>query len=220
MILRKAYLFFILLFLADSFRATNDTCLVITEAQWNDVSKDKDYTEIYIEDKAKEPEKNKTKPDFKMPSSDIGGLKYVFYFLVGGAIIFLIIKIVQNMNASPAIDIDKGRVYTLSEVEEKILEIDLDEILNKALTEGDFRLALRINFLIIIKALSLSGKIIWAKEKTNGEYGNEIKSQDLALKFKEIVVPFETIWYGEHDITESQYNRLKPSYEAFKKALT
>ncbi|MBI3519403.1 MAG: hypothetical protein HY062_08620 [Bacteroidetes bacterium] len=154
-----------------------------------------------------------------MPTMDLGGFKYVFYILVAGAILFLVVKILQNINASPAIDIDKGRVYTLSEVEEKILEIDLDKIFNEALLAGDYRLALRINFLIIIKILTLSGKISWTKEKTNWEYYHEIKDHVIALKFKEIVEPFETIWYGEHAINENQFNRLLPSYESFKKQL-
>jgi hypothetical protein len=206
-------------FLTSSSQATSDSSLVITESQWNEVSKGKNYTETYKEDDAKEPEKNKLKSDFKMPSTNFGGLKYVFYFLVGGAILFLVIKILQNINASPNIDIDAGRVYSLSEVEDKILEIDLDKILNDALAVGDYRLALRVNFLIIIKALSLSGKIIWTKEKTNWEYYHEIKDHALALNFKEIVEPFETIWYGEHELNESQFNRLKPSYDTFKNKL-
>ncbi len=219
MTLRKIYYFFMLLFLASSIPATNDSCLTVTEKEWNKVSKGKDYTETYKEDETKEKEKDKPKSDFKMPSADLGGFKYVFYLLVAGAILFLVVKIIQNINASPSIDIDKGRVYTLSEVEDKILEIDLDKILNDALAAGDYRLALRIHFLIIIKALSLSGKITWTKEKTNWEYYHEIKDQALALKFKDIVEPFETIWYGEHELTESQYNRLKPSYESFKNKL-
>lgn len=205
--------------LVGCFAATNDSCLKINEAQWDNISKGKSYTETFVED---EPEKSeeKSKTDFKMPSADLGAFKYVFYILVAGAILFLVVKILQNINSSPSIDIDKGRVFTLAEVEDKILEIDLEAILNDAIAAGDYRLALRINFLIIVKALSLSGKITWTKEKTNWEYYHEIKDKVLALSFKEIVEPFETIWYGEHELTESQFNRLKPSYDTFKNKLT
>jgi hypothetical protein len=101
-----------------------------------------------------------------------------------------------------------------------MLEIDLDKILNDALLAGDHRLALRINFLIIIKTLSLRGKIIWAKEKTNWEYYNEIKDLNTASGFKDIISTFEPIWYGEYTVSEELFNKLQPSYEWYKKQLS
>lgn len=218
MIIRNLYLFLLMLILSFSSKASNDSCLKISDEQWNTISKEKNYIETYTDDEIKEKEKETS--SVKMPSMDLGGFKYVFYIIIAGAIIFLVVKILQNINSSPNIDVDKGRVYTLSEVEDKMLDIDLDKILNDALLACDFRLALRINFLIIIKMLSLSGKIIWTKEKTNWEYFNELNDPAIALKFKEIVEPFETIWYGEHELSESQYNRLQPAYEIFKIKLT
>lgn len=218
MIFRTIYLFFVMLLLSVSFFASKDSCLKISETQWNKISQGKSYVETYKDLETKE--KGTSKSNFKMPSGNIGGLKYVFYFLIAGAILFLVVKIILNINASPSIDINKGRVYTLSEVEDKMLEIDLDKILDEALFANDYRLALRINFLIIIKNLSLTGKITWTKEKTNWEYFGEIKEEMIALKFKEIVITFETIWYGEHTLTENQYKRLQPSYESFKNKLS
>ena len=213
MIFRKVCLLFFLV-LSYPIVAVKDTCLNITETQCEKIAKEKDYTETYVDSETKE--KNTGASNVKMPSMDLGGLKYLFYFLVAGAILFVVAKILQNINSSPAINIDQGRVYTLEEVEDKMLEIDLDKILNDALIAKDYRLALRINFLIIIKKLTLSGKIVWTKEKTNWEYLNEIRDKVLAEKFKLIVLTFETIWYGEHDLNENQFNSLQSSYETFK----
>ena len=219
MIIRNLYLLLLMLILSFSSKASNDSCLKISETHWNTVSKEKNYIETYTDDDETKQKKKETSIG-KRPSMDFGGFKYVFYIIIAGAIIFLVVKILQNINSSPNIDVDKGRVYTLSEVEDKMLDIDLDKILNDALLAADFRLALRINFLIIIKMLSLSGKIIWTKEKTNWEYFNELNDPTIALKFKEIVEPFETIWYGEHELSESQFNRLLPAYNVFKNKLT
>ncbi len=224
MIIRNLYLLLVMLILSFSSKASNDSCLKISETRWNTVSKEKNYIETYTDDdETKEKKRKKKKKETsigKRPSIDFGGFKYVFYIIIAGAIIFLVVKILQNINSSPNIDVDKGRVYTLSEVEDKMLDIDLDKILNNALLAADFRLALRINFLIIIKMLSLSNKIIWKKEKTNWEYFNELKDPTIALKFKEIVEPFETIWYGEHELSESQFNKLQHAYNVFKNKLT
>jgi hypothetical protein len=219
MIIRNLYLLLLILILSFSSKASNDSCLKISETHWNTFSKEKNYIETYTDDDETKEKKKETSIG-KRPSIDFGGFKYVFYIIIAGAIIFLVVKILQNINSSPNIDVDKGRVYTLSEVEDKMLDIDLDKILNDALLAADFRLALRINFLIIIKMLSLSGKIIWTKEKTNWEYFNELNDPTIALKFKEIVEPFETIWYGEHELSESQFNRLQPAYNVFKNKLT
>ena len=219
MIIRNLYLLLLMLILSFSSKASNDSCLKISETHWNTVSKEKNYIETYTDDDETKEKKKETSIG-KRPSMDFGGFKYVFYIIIAGAIIFLVVKILQNINSSPNIDVDKGRVYTLSEVEDKMLDIDLDKILNDALLAADFRLALRINFLIIIKMLSLSGKIILTKEKTNWEYFNELNDPTIALKFKEIVEPFETIWYGEHELSESQFNRLLPAYNVFKNKLT
>ena len=219
MIIRNLYLLLLILILSFSSKASNDSCLKISETHWNTFSKEKNYIETYTDDDETKEKKKETSIG-KRPSIDFGGFKYVFYIIIAGAIIFLVVKILQNINSSPNIDVDKGRVYTLSEVEDKMLDIDLDKILNDALLAADFRLALRINFLIIIKMLSLSGKIIWTKEKTNWEYFNELNDPTIALKFKEIVEPFETIWYGEHELSESQFNRLQHAYNVFKNKLT
>lgn len=214
MILRKLYCFFVMVFISSCLFANKDSSLTISEKQWDKVTKDKNYIETFTDFEPEEKENKKT--NFKAPSLDLGGLKYVFYILVAGAILFVVIKILQNINSSPSISNDNGRIYTLQEVEEKILEIDLNKILNDALSAQDYRLALRIHFLIIIKALSLKGKITWAKDKTNWEYYNEIKDENIAFKFKEIIVPFEVIWYGEHELNENQYNKLQPPYNSFK----
>lgn len=217
MIGRKLYLLLILFLLGASSYAVKDSCLKITEAQWNKISKDKDYTETFADFETKE--RSSSGSGIKAPSFDMGGLKYLFYFLVAAAILFVIAKILMNINSSPNINIDNDRVFTLAEVEEKMLEIDLNKILNDALLAGDHRLALRINFLIIIKTLSLRGKIVWAKEKTNWEYFNEIKDYTTATGFREIISTFEPIWYGEYAVSEDLFNKLQPSYDRFKNQL-
>lgn len=217
MTFRILYLAFCMFMVAAPFYAVNDSCMSINETEWARITKDKNYTETYKDFETKE--KKTENSIIKNPGFELGGLIYIFYFLVAGAILFLIVKILLNINSSPVISMDNGRVYTLAEVEEKMLEIDLDKILNDALMAGDFRLALRINFLIIIKLLSISGRIAWTKEKTNWEYFNEIKDEATAVKFKDIVTPFETIWYGEYPLTEQQFNKLSLTYESFKKQL-
>jgi hypothetical protein len=218
MIGRRAFIFLFFILCFCRMQAVKDSCMKFDEAKWESVVNDKDYTETY-EEEEKKPEKHKDFGDVKAPSMNLGGLRYVFYFLVVAGILFLIAKILQNMSTTPVLSTG-DKTYTLEEVEEKMMEIDLDGILREAVLARDFRLALRINFLIIIKTLTLSGKIAWAREKTNWEYLNEIKDMLVAHKFRIIIVSFESIWYGEHSVSEEQFNSLQASYNTFKNGIT
>lgn len=193
----------------------------LTSKQWEKISNGVDYTETKKdkENKRKEnplEESNTPKPlDY-----NLGGLKYVFYFIVLGLVLFLIIKIIINFNKNPTINKVKISLESIQEIEEKMHEIDLDQLLKEALSAEKYRIALRINFLIIIKMLTKKNHIIWAKEKTNWEYVEEIKKENINALFKGVVLSFEPVWYGEHQLSNQQYHKLSPPYEHLKKQLS
>lgn len=217
MIFRKIHFFVFILLLQTRFFAVNDSCLKIDKQQWQKIANENLYNEA---PEKTAPEKSH-RPLFDLGSTNYSfeGFKYVFYILVAGCILFLIVKIAIATKKPVDVSVNKNQVYNLSTVEEKMFEIDLDKILNDALVANDYRLALRINFLIVIKLLAQSGKINWAKEKTNWEYFNEIKDFTTAIKFKEIVLSFEPIWYGELSVNQQQFQVVQPFYEILKTEL-
>ncbi|MEY4927116.1 MAG: hypothetical protein RI894_1552, partial [Bacteroidota bacterium] len=66
-------------------------------------------------------------------------------------------------------------IISLEDVENDLHESDLERFLRQALENGDYRLALRIYYLMILKALSLKELIAWKKDKTNNEYCRELR---------------------------------------------
>ena len=213
----------LLLVLPMLFLAGNKTPVQINEEEWKEVVDGADYTENYKEKDKEEEKTNNNNQEFtelKPLNYDLSGLKYVFYFLVVGLVLFVIIKIVVNLNKNPTVKKIKISHESIEEIEEKMHEIDLEQLLQEAIVAKNYRVALRINFLIIIKLLSQRGNIIWAKEKTNWEYHSEVKNEVIANHFKEIIIGFEPIWYGEHLLIKDQYELLSPSYESLKKQLT
>lgn len=215
------YILLVFVSLSFSLFAEGDAPMEITTDQWTEVSEGIDFTETFKENE-EEVENNANTTEFTPPSFnyDLSGFKYLFYFLVVGLVLFVIIKIVMNFNKNPTVKQEKIGIESIEEIEEKMHEIDLDELLKEAIIAKDYRIALRINFLIIIKMLSQKGEISWAKEKTNWEYHLEVKPTNLSLQFKEIIIPFESIWYGEQPLEENQFNALVPSYDRLKKDLT
>ena len=62
MIIRNLYLLLVMLILSFSSKASNDSCLKISETHWNTVSKEKNYIETYTDDdETKEKKRKKRK---------------------------------------------------------------------------------------------------------------------------------------------------------------
>jgi len=209
----KTYLvIFLLLFFSNAFFAEEHK-VALSEKQWEEVTEGVDFTEDFKEN-------NPEELDIPKPLDyNLSGFKYVFYFLVIGLVIFLIIKIIINYNSNPSLSKNTISIDSIEEIEDKMHEIDLDKLLEEAIKAKNYRIALRINFLIIIKMLSQKNEIIWAKEKTNWEYYEEVSDLKTKDLFKGIITSFEPVWYGEHLLSEEQFNALSPSYEQLKKQL-
>lgn len=199
--------------------SANDSCLVIDEKEWNKVVSKTDFTEDYRET---EKEKNKSESpeslSINKPSFEIGNAKYIFYIVIAGAILFVIImlsvnhkkeQVTVNQNIQVSIDIQ--------EIEEQAMEMDLEKVLSELIAKGDYKGALRIKFLIVIKLLVSKGKIEWMKEKTNWDYFYELEKYPFSVEFKKMITWFDRIWYGDVSITSNQYEHFEQMCERFKK---
>ncbi len=196
--------------------AQKNDSLQIKKTEWAKVVKGVDYTENYKE--LVPPKENNI--NLAPLKYDWSALKYVFYCIVIGLVLFLIIKVLMNLKKNPNIKKQDFSIESMKEIEEKMHEIDLELLLSEALAGKNFHIALRINFLIIIKLLSEKKLIVWAKEKTNWEYHSEIQEVMLKDGFKTIVFVFEPVWYGERHLTEAAFYLLQPTFDNFKKQLT
>lgn len=103
----------------------------------------------------------------------------------------------------------------IKEVEiEDIKKVDLLKLLNNALLEQDYRLALRYRFLIILQKLDLQKLVKWHKQKTNRNYVNEI-STPLKGDFRSITTIFDRAWYGNESISVDDYSLLESRFLYF-----
>lgn len=191
--------------------AVRDTSIVLTEAQWERLTSGKDYTERF---KTPEIDSQRDNESFSTASQQYTtDMKYFIYALVAVVLIVIIVLLIRNSRSKANPTLTTTSVETVMELEQDVHELDLEVLLKEALEKGNYRLALRIQFLMIIKALSLQGKITWAKEKTNWEYHLELKEKLIADRFREIVIEFESFWYGEHELNEQSYYRAEPLYK-------
>lgn len=92
-----------------------------------------------------------------------------------------------------------------------------DRLLQDAIEQNNFRLAVRIYYLMIIKELSAQQLIHWQKEKTNFDYVKELRNSLSYNEFREATVLFEQTWYGELKVSRP---RLDEMSILFKRLLT
>lgn len=113
-----------------------------------------------------------------------------------------------------------------NETGQKVESIDLDELaptqiskseleirLEKALAAENYRLAIRIYFIFIIKALSEKDWISWEKRKTNLSYLMEMRGKSSYNQFEKCVTLFEFSWYGNYDVNKDQYREIEPTFK-------
>jgi len=208
--------------------SANDSTLKLNKEQWKEIVSGVDYTEDFKKEKPKEKDPQTSNKDSHTSSENYSSeatkqyfadLKYFMYAAVGIILIIVIVVLVRNARKKPESVIKPMNVDVIKEIEQNVHELDLEVLLRQALEQHNYRLALRVNFLIIIKLLSQKGKINWAKEKTNWEYHMEISDKLLADRFREIVISFESFWYGEHVLGENHYYQTEPLYKAMQNQL-
>lgn len=186
--------------------------LFIDPRAWSELTEDADYTETYQELK---PRVNG--PKIHTPRSQNPVVKYVVYGLLLTLLVFLIARVLNNFTKNTTTPRETPVIEDLEEIEEKIHELDLEQMRNDALAAGNYKLVLRLNFLIIIKLLSENGFIQWTKDKTNWDYYHELKNKMLADHYKALTRDFEIYWYGERPFSETEYRRSTPLYDNIRK---
>jgi hypothetical protein len=105
--------------------------------------------------------------------------------------------------------------YTVEE--ENIHEIEFDKDIRDAEKEGDYRRAIRLYFLKVLKNLSDNEMIYWDPNKTNYQYIYEVKGTNIHNPFVKCVRIFDNVWYGEYPVDIHYYNNNKPLFEELSK---
>ncbi|CAN5131730.1 hypothetical protein BH09BAC3_BH09BAC3_28130 [soil metagenome] len=102
---------------------------------------------------------------------------------------------------------DKGLSHEL--LNENIHEMNFEKLLQEALSKKEYRLAVRLTFLNALKLLSDKQHVDWRPGKTNHDYVEELKHGELKIGFNELSFYFDYAWYGDFNVNESMYNRVR-----------
>lgn len=141
-------------------------------------------------------------------------------YLLLALLLFLLIRFFLNVNASATSGKHRGEAFVgLSEEEHIIKNEDIQLLIQKALEDKNYRLAIRYSYLYILQLMSDKELIDWQMQKTNHDYLAEIKKPDLQKSFSKITRIYDYIWYGDFAIDEVKYQKAEAAFSQLQKLL-
>ena len=93
------------------------------------------------------------------------------------------------------------------------LKQDFNHLIKQALDEKDYRLALRYQFLRILRVLDDDELIRFKDFKTNRDYYYELKDNKLKQQFAQAAHVYEYAWYGEFEVDQEVYENGIKDFE-------
>jgi hypothetical protein len=203
--------------------AQNDESMSkIDRKKWEKVAEDYDYSNEYVEPKAKPKPKekeNKELPKFEEKPVEysrefVNILKYSLFAIVILLLVYVGYRLIRNGNLWNNHKVDKPKVYTIENIEENLKEADIVSFLDEALLQNNFRLAIRLMYLNILKEMSIRDLIQWKKDKTNGDYLFELRKTALFNDFRTCTLAYEFIWFNELEGFDlDKFNSVKPDFD-------
>lgn len=110
------------------------------------------------------------------------------------------------------------RLNTADEEEpemDDIFAINYQKEIDKAANSGNYRLAIRLMFLRLLKNLSEKNIIQYKHDRTNLDYLMQLSTTQYYKDFFRITRNYEYSWYGKFPVSDDVYKVIKNDFEHF-----
>jgi hypothetical protein len=101
------------------------------------------------------------------------------------------------------------------EIDLNLDSLDIDRTINLEISRQNFRNAIRLMHLKILKLLEEQGLIKISKDKTNRDYSYEIKDAEIKNRFLFITDIYNRVWYGKYLVSGNEFAVMQGSFNAF-----
>lgn len=102
---------------------------------------------------------------------------------------------------------------------EDIENTNIETLIKKAENNGNYRLAIRYQYLSVLKSLSTKELIEYKEDKTNAQYQAELSDVSYSKDFSYISYLYNYVWYGEFYINDSEYSIAKNNFSNLIKSI-
>ena len=134
--------------------------------------------------------------------------------IIGGFAIFLMLYL-SNSNAglfrkSNNITVEDDSVDT-----DDIFAINYQKEIDKAVGMSNYRLAVRLMFLRLLKKLSDNNVIQYKQDSTNFDYLLQLQPTAMYPDFFKLTRNYEYSWYGQFEIDKEKFALVKMDFDKF-----
>lgn len=178
---------------------------------WQNTAKDMKFSTKPQVKKVPRQVNNSTPIQTTTNRSTVFSARSLLLFIAVLLLIFVIYKAVAGNAILINKPIEHRRPIALKDIETNLQEADVESFLAESLQQKDYRLAIRLYYLAIIKELAAKGFIDWKRDKTNGQYLRELRRKQYPqLKaFKSVTRVFEYVWYSNMAFDGGQFEEVR-----------
>ena len=166
--------------------------------------------------------KNEKKPEVKEQPRSSGGsflgnlLSSGFMsFILWAVVILFVLFIVYRLFLADGVFQRKSKVANSeAEVTEEVItkESDFDKLIRQGLQNGNYRQAVRYQYLRTLHLLANKNFVELAPDKTNFQYVQEIANRSHQQEFAALTLNYEYVWYGEFAIEKNIYQKIETNF--------
>ncbi len=143
----------------------------------------------------------------------------VLILLAVAIIVFFVIKLTGMSSTGLFGKKNKGEKWAYKTGEENIHAIDFEASIRQATETGNFRLAVRLLYLQVLKTLTDRKLIQWQIDKTNIAYLRELGGTAYQQHFSDLTMQFENNWYGDLPIDDKEFAIVNDQFTQFNRQL-
>jgi len=125
------------------------------------------------------------------------------------AIIYFLIQNKINIFSKEAVS---STGETTEDEHGDIFSLSYTKLIQQAEKEKEYRIAIRLMFLQILKSLSETGAIQYQPDYTNLEYLQQLNQSKYFKSFFNVMRSYEYAWYGKFFISPEQYATIKNDF--------
>ena len=152
---------------------------------------------------------NREPSGFHIPAA----ISYVLIAIILIALLGFIVYSASDVKANAKIHTHGMDEETLKDIEENPFENDLERMIYEALKRSDYKLAIRLQFIYVVRLLSENGLITWKKHKTNSAYARELKAHKFSPNYNRLNTLFEHVWYGNWELNNKVLAEITESFD-------
>ncbi len=194
----------------------------LNKEHWQEAVENVEFSET-----PKEPKKEEAPKKEQNPSSDSFDFKQFFQslelpFKILGYVVLVVIVALALWKLLPFIDTKNKKIQSIQQInsnpdllENHMKSLDFEALIQEALKNEHFSLAIRLYYLKILKTLWDQRYIKWRKPKTNSEYLLETAQQPFYHQFLELTKAFDKSWYGEKPTFLSHFENYQQKAQQF-----